>query len=87
MFLQNVSAAALVGLNYTYQQIGTSLTISPHTARTHTRNALHKLRLSNNAELRQVLLILEELEAINLQEYSRHIDQRWTTEWYFHSQA
>ena len=79
LFLQNVSDSALVGLNYTYQQIGTSLTIFPHTARTHTRNVLHKLRLSNQAELRQVLLILEEPEAINLQEYSRHIDQRWTT--------
>lgn len=77
--MRQQQVAALVGLNYTYQQIGESLCISPHTARTHTRNVLHKLRLSNKEELRQVLLILEEQEVINLQEYIRLFNQRWMT--------
>ena len=74
--MRQQQVAILVGLNYTYQQIGESLCISPHTARTHTRNALHKLQLGNKAELRQVLVILEEQEVINLQRYSNYIDQR-----------
>jgi DNA-binding CsgD family transcriptional regulator len=71
--------AALVGLNFTYQQIGEILCISPHTARTHTRNVLRKLRIDNKAELRVVLSILEEQGVINLQGYSNHLDQRWIT--------
>jgi DNA-binding CsgD family transcriptional regulator len=66
--------AALVGLNFTYQQIGDLLYISPHTARSHTRNVLRKLHINSKAELRTVLSILEEQGVINLQAYSNYLD-------------
>ena len=73
--MRQQQVAALVGLNYTYQQIADNLYITRHTARAHTRAALHTLQLNNKEELRQVLLILEEQGVINLQAYSRYIDQ------------
>jgi DNA-binding CsgD family transcriptional regulator len=78
--MRQQQVAALVGLNYTYQQIADSLYITRHTARTHTRNALRKLHLKNKAELRQALLILEEQGVINLQAYSRYIEQGGMTD-------
>jgi DNA-binding CsgD family transcriptional regulator len=66
--------AALVGLNFTYQQIGDILYISPHTARSHTRNVLRKLHIKDKAELCAVLSILEEQGVINLQAYGNQLD-------------
>lgn len=71
--------AALVGLNFTYQQIGDILYISPHTARSHTRNVLRKLHIKDKAELCTVLSILEEQGVINLQAYGNQLDHNRLT--------
>ena len=47
--------AALVCLNYNNRQIGTYLSISPLTVKTHVRNILHKFELRNKKQLRRAL--------------------------------
>jgi DNA-binding CsgD family transcriptional regulator len=54
--LREQEVAALVCLDYSNQEIGSRLCISPETVKTHLYKALHKLRLKHRKDLPQALV-------------------------------